>query len=188
MRILGKSKTEVKAILWNDGKKKRAKTRKKPRIEVDYEILNLLKELQSLSLRGEKVCLKEALKAEIKRQKERRNKQLQKPSANQKRKTRYIPESEKAKVITRAGRRCEYVNREGQRCENTKNLQFDHNGIPFAVGGKNTAENLKLLCQGHNLRGAIKYFGKEKIKHEIFNRNAGITPTSEISNEEDLKH
>jgi hypothetical protein len=50
--------------------------------------------------------------------------------------------------------RCSYVSPiTGIRCGHKYRLQIDHI-LPVAHGGKSTLENLRLLCQGHNLSEA----------------------------------
>lgn len=67
---------------------------------------------------------------------------------------RYISKAMKAEVFDRAKHCCEF---EG--CRERKNLQIDHI-IPFAKGGLNTKENLRVLCSAHNQYERIKVFGK----------------------------
>jgi hypothetical protein len=44
-------------------------------------------------------------------------------------------------------------------------LQFEHI-YPFALGGKHSPENIRLLCQSHNQLFAIQQFGLEKTKSQ----------------------
>ena len=74
--------------------------------------------------------------------------------------SRHIPAHIKNKVWTRDHGRCAYVGTNGKRCNSTYNLQFDHYPVPFARGGPNTANNLRLLCARHNQYAADKTFGK----------------------------
>src|SRR5690606_188389 len=102
----------------------------------------------------------------------KRQKQLKDTPCSHRNETRYIPQTEKAKVLERAKGQCEHHNNKGNRCTNTKNLQFEHIK-PYATGGSNTHSNLKLYCRSHNLRSAIKFYGKDKILSKIKNKNAG---------------
>jgi 5-methylcytosine-specific restriction endonuclease McrA len=46
-----------------------------------------------------------------------------------------------------------------KRCNSTWGLQIDHIE-PFARGGRNTTNNLRLLCGKHNRFAAEKVYGK----------------------------
>lgn len=179
-KIYGKSKLDAINILEGEPLNPK-KFHRKYKIEIDRHTLELIKELTTLAGTNKNKALKEAIQAQIKTLKATRKRQTQKPSPQQEKQTRYIPESEKAKVLQRAAGRCEYLNHEGERCPNTDKLQYDHI-TPFAVGGKNNAENLRLLCQGHNLRYAIQYYGLKKI-----NRNSGITVNTADQSHEVMK-
>jgi hypothetical protein len=77
--------------------------------------------------------------------------------------TRYIPAKVKRAVWTRDQGRCTHISPEGKRCESKHALQYEHI-IPFAKGGKTSAENLKLLCPAHNQLAAIQAYGLEKMQ------------------------
>jgi 5-methylcytosine-specific restriction endonuclease McrA len=77
--------------------------------------------------------------------------------------TRYIPESVKQEVWQRDGGRCTYVGSNGRRCDCEYNLQYDHYPVPYARGGKSTADNLRLLCAKHNRHTAKKTYGEQQI-------------------------
>ena len=72
--------------------------------------------------------------------------------------SRYISVSVKNEVWKRDQGKC-------QQCEGRTNLQYEHI-LPFARGGKSSAENLKLLCSGCNLRAGIMSFGVAKMGRE----------------------
>lgn len=64
--------------------------------------------------------------------------------------TRYIVAQEKRITNHRAQGQCEFVSAiTGQRCNSKHALEF-HHVKPFALGGENTANNLKLYCRIHN--------------------------------------
>lgn len=63
--------------------------------------------------------------------------------------TRYIVAQEKRITYRRAQGRCEFISSTGQRCSSKHALEF-HHVRPFALGGENTARNLKLYCRVHN--------------------------------------
>jgi 5-methylcytosine-specific restriction endonuclease McrA len=56
---------------------------------------------------------------------------------------------------------CEYIGASGKRCSEKRHLQFEHQ-IPFAKGGKNSEQNIKLYCRSHNQLTALEIFGQEK--------------------------
>ncbi len=68
--------------------------------------------------------------------------------------SRYIPQSYKIFVWQRDEGRCVV-------CGSFYALEIDHIK-PFAVGGKNHPENLRLLCKNCNQRKRIEYFGSRR--------------------------
>ena len=63
---------------------------------------------------------------------------------------RYIPAEVRRLVWARDQGRCSYVNpKTGQRCGSRYMIQMDHIK-PYALGGRSTKENMRLLCAGHN--------------------------------------
>ena len=77
--------------------------------------------------------------------------------------TRYIPQKIKDLVYRRDGERCSFISKNGRRCSSTWNLQYDHI-IPYARGGDNSPENLRLLCGRHNRLMAEREYGTEHIR------------------------
>jgi HNH endonuclease len=62
------------------------------------------------------------------------------------------------KLWQQAQATCQFVDRQtGRRCESKFHLQIDH-CLPVAMGGKSDFENLRLLCQTHNLLMAERSF------------------------------
>ncbi|HYG69821.1 MAG TPA: HNH endonuclease signature motif containing protein, partial [Anaeromyxobacteraceae bacterium] len=55
-----------------------------------------------------------------------------------------------------------WVLENGKRCGCSRRLQFDH-VQPVALGGKSTVENVRLVCQAHNLLAARRIFGDSII-------------------------
>lgn len=51
-------------------------------------------------------------------------------------------------------------------CGSTHALQIDHK-MPKAVGGLDTAENLRLLCRTCNQRAAIRFYGQRKMDRHL---------------------
>ncbi len=76
--------------------------------------------------------------------------------------TRHIPRAVRDRVFVRDGGRCTFVGTDGNRCEETWNLEMDHI-VPYAKGGDNSPENLRLLCPAHNRLEAEKAYGKEHM-------------------------
>jgi 5-methylcytosine-specific restriction endonuclease McrA len=81
----------------------------------------------------------------------------EKPSTN----SRYIPKHIERATFERAQHQCEAVDKKGKRCEERRNLQIDHIK-PYAVGGDNSEQNLRLLCSGHNQRRSFKTFSNRQ--------------------------
>jgi hypothetical protein len=72
--------------------------------------------------------------------------------------SRHVPAKTRAAVFDRDGHRCTFVAADGTRCNATRNLQIDH-VQPFALGGSNEPQNLRVLCAAHNRRAAEHVFG-----------------------------
>jgi 5-methylcytosine-specific restriction endonuclease McrA len=49
------------------------------------------------------------------------------------------------------------------RCDAERNLQIDHI-VPYARGGDNSLENLRLLCARHNRLAAEREYGKAHME------------------------
>ena len=60
--------------------------------------------------------------------------------------------------------RCSFVGANGKRCNSTWDLEIDH-VIPYARGGGNTPDNLRLLCRRHNMHEAGKMYGGAFMKN-----------------------
>jgi len=94
--------------------------------------------------------------------------------------SRYIPADVRYVVDKRDGGRCSYVAPDGTKCCETKNLEFDHR-VPFALGGKSDANNLRLLCRAHNKLAAEQVFGREVIQNIInFRKQTTVQSVSGI--------
>ena len=85
-----------------------------------------------------------------------------KPLRNAKRK-RHCPAAVARAVFLRDGMQCSYVSADGRRCNGRRCLELDH-ADPWAVGGADTIENLRLRCRAHNQRYARQYFGKSRVE------------------------
>ena len=60
-----------------------------------------------------------------------------------------IPAGIRRVVWARAGGRCTFAGLDGIRCQSRRMLEIDHR-LPRALGGADTAANLRLLCRPHN--------------------------------------
>jgi len=72
--------------------------------------------------------------------------------------SRHIPAAVRDKIFIRDQGKCTYVGRTGRRCGATRGLHIDHI-VPYARGGTNTANNLRLLCAKHNRLEAERLLG-----------------------------
>ena len=72
--------------------------------------------------------------------------------------SRYIPAAVRRAVWERDEGRCTFVSITGGRCRSRRFIELDH-VVPFARGGKATAENLRLRCSAHNQYEAERVFG-----------------------------
>ena len=79
------------------------------------------------------------------------------PEKSEKFLSRYISQETKRRVWERDGGRCSYESADGRRCGERNFIQIDH-VQPFALWGKSTEENLRLLCAQHNKGRAEKTF------------------------------
>ena len=71
---------------------------------------------------------------------------------------RYIPKQIKVNIWKRDQGKCTYVSPiNGKRCESRHLIQIDH-VLPFALGGTNQENNLRLLCAQHNQQRARETF------------------------------
>jgi len=78
------------------------------------------------------------------------------------RRRRDVPQAVRDAVFRRDGGRCTFVDAAGHRCEATLHLHLDH-VRPFALGGTNDAENLRLMCPAHNRLLAERTYGKRAL-------------------------
>ena len=65
-------------------------------------------------------------------------------------------------VSARDENRCAYVAKDGHRCEERRFLEFHHDVVPFARGGRSTADNIQLRCRAHNGYEVDRFFGPGK--------------------------
>jgi len=76
---------------------------------------------------------------------------------------RYIRASVQREVRLRDDNQCTYCSPDGHRCTERYRLEFDH-VVPFALGGSNEADNLRLTCRAHNMLHAERAFGRERMQ------------------------
>jgi len=80
---------------------------------------------------------------------------------------RYISPDLKKRVWQKASSQCEFVDpQSGRRCDSVFQLEIDH-VKPLGIGGKTSIDNLRLMCRNHNIRQAIKSYGKEKMENYL---------------------
>ncbi|OGQ18480.1 MAG: hypothetical protein A3B70_02115 [Deltaproteobacteria bacterium RIFCSPHIGHO2_02_FULL_40_11] len=75
---------------------------------------------------------------------------------------RYLSTALKKEVWLRDQGMCTYVGKNGKACTEQAGLHYDHIH-PFALGGQTTPENIRLLCQSHNLYRAQQTFQKMQL-------------------------
>ena len=79
---------------------------------------------------------------------------------------REIPAAVRRAVFERDGEQCTFLCESGARCPQRGHLELDH-VEPRALGGTNTAENLRVRCRAHNRLAAEEVFGKTHIAEQI---------------------
>jgi HNH endonuclease len=88
------------------------------------------------------------------------------------RRRRHISSDVRRQVIARDGQSCSYVSPAGQRCSARAFLELDH-VQPWAKGGGESVENLRLLCRAHNQFLAEREFGAEVVRQVVARRRRG---------------
>ncbi len=83
--------------------------------------------------------------------------------------TRRIPEGVKREVFERDQGACSFVAPDGTKCLENTFLHYDHI-VPFSLGGKSEAKNLRLRCPQHNLLYAEEVYGKDYIEKTLRSR------------------
>lgn len=76
--------------------------------------------------------------------------------------SRHIPAAVKRAVALRDAGRCAFAGQAG-RCVERGALEF-HHVVPYAEGGKATAENIQLRCRAHNQYEAEQWFGPLMVR------------------------
>ncbi len=75
-------------------------------------------------------------------------------------------------IALRDGLRCTFVGSDGQRCAATRFTQIHHEE-PWARGGSEKLDNLRILCAAHNRLLAEREFGRELIAKRIAKSRRG---------------
>jgi hypothetical protein len=78
----------------------------------------------------------------------------------------HTPNDTMRKIVARDGLRCTFVGSDGQRCTARKFIQIHHED-PWARGGGETVDNLRILCASHNRLLAERDFGRELVADRI---------------------
>ncbi|MBX3218285.1 MAG: hypothetical protein KF850_40140 [Labilithrix sp.] len=91
-----------------------------------------------------------------------------------------IPRATRREVFARDGEQCTYVGGGGDRCPGRGYLELDH-VHPKALGGGDTAMNLRVRCRAHNQMYAEQVFGRSHIERRVHLRQRkyeGSAPSS----------
>ena len=79
------------------------------------------------------------------------------------RQRQHVPNAVLREIVARDGMRCSYRAADGCRCTARAFLQVHHDR-PWARGGEETVENLRLLCASHNRLLAERDFGRKYVE------------------------
>ena len=77
--------------------------------------------------------------------------------------SRHVPAATRDAVFARDKGRCTYIGSNGERCAAAHHLQIDHI-VPYARGGTNSIDNLRLLCERHNQHEAERALGANTVR------------------------
>ena len=90
-----------------------------------------------------------------------KRREKRKKRAGQKERSRHISAATRDAVYKRDGGRFTYVGSSGKRYDSKWDLEVHHCGAPFASGGDNATNNLKLLCRAHKHLEAERVYGED---------------------------
>ncbi|MCB0338483.1 MAG: HNH endonuclease [Bdellovibrionales bacterium] len=143
----------------------KAQVEYKVSIVADQEFMSLYSRVKAL-VPGNRSAMLDVLRVALEEY-EKRHCPKQRSARRERRKASLTPRTTKAiaqaikdEVYLRDRGQCTFVSPDGKRCSSTRHLEFDHI-VPKAKGGRNTPENLRLLCRSHNLLAAEREFGTE---------------------------
>jgi hypothetical protein len=77
-----------------------------------------------------------------------------------------LPSALRREVVARDGAQCTFIGDDGQRCDARSHLQFHHEE-PWALGGADAVENVRLLCRAHNLLVAERELGARRVAAKV---------------------
>ena len=89
--------------------------------------------------------------------------------------SRYVPTELRREVFARDGEQCTYVGPDGDRCPARGYLELDHIH-PKALGGTETAANLRVRCRAHNALYAEQVFGRAHVAGRMDLRHRKCAP------------
>ncbi len=87
----------------------------------------------------------------------------------------YISREVRREVFARDGEQCTYRDASGHRCHARGYLELDHIHAR-ALGGGDTAENLRVRCRAHNALYAEQVFGRAHVEHRVYLQRRKCTP------------
>ncbi len=82
------------------------------------------------------------------------------------RRRRHIPNALLRQILARDGMRCTFTTAGGHRCDARHSLEIHHDD-PWARGGADTLNNLRLLCREHNRLLAERDYGISHVANAI---------------------
>ena len=88
----------------------------------------------------------------------------------------YVSRDVRREVFARDGEQCTYCDAEGNRCPARGFLELDHID-PQALGGTETAANLRVRCKAHNALYAEQVFGRAHVERSIYLQRRKCTPS-----------
>ncbi len=77
-----------------------------------------------------------------------------------------VPRATRRAVFERDGEQCTFTDDQGNRCPSRTHLELDH-ATPRARGGRDDAQNLRVVCRAHNRLYAEQAFGREHIDDHV---------------------
>jgi hypothetical protein len=110
----------------------------------------------------------ELLLAKLERERLGKVKAPREPPARRSRASRTcaVPAAVRREVFGRDGEQCTFSSDDGARCPSRGHLELDHIE-PRALGGPNTASNLRVRCRAHNRLHAEQVFGKSHVEQRV---------------------
>jgi hypothetical protein len=86
--------------------------------------------------------------------------------------SRHVPAAISREVYTRDQGQCAFLSKNGRRCSAQAFLELDHRE-PFARGGEETTQNLRVLCRAHNQEQARQQFGPAYVRAVVARARSG---------------